>query len=241
MIQGWHNDDYLILFEEQLEAISMTARYDAKTFLPGYTLDGLKGWDDFIVHDTAHNFYTVPTVPLIAQHLKPYTFDINLSALRLDNRLTDRIKWYVQPRCIAHLKSLSDEARAVELKSKILDAQKSILNDESRTKLLDDDDLNCWNNLDELTLEQVRFDDEATECIIEVYWQSFGGHDEDDERQLYGNATATIADDESIAFSDMSAAFEGDAPRATEQPDDENTRQRKQDEQDYTENVTKDW
>jgi hypothetical protein len=64
MIQGWHNEDYLILFEEQLESISMTARYGAKTFLPGYTLDGLKGWDDFIVHDTAHNFYTVPTVPV---------------------------------------------------------------------------------------------------------------------------------------------------------------------------------
>ncbi len=142
---------------------------------------------------------------------------------------------------IAHLKSLSDEAQADELKSKILDSQISILNDESRTKLLDDDDLNCWDDIDELTLDQVRFDDEATECIVEILWQSFSPCDEDDERQLYGNATATIADDESISFSDLSAAFEGDAPRATEEPDDEDTRQRKQDEQDYTENVTKDW
>ena len=97
MIQGWHRDDYLILFEEQLEAVAMTARYDATGFLPGYIIDGLKGWDDFIVHDTAHRFYTVPTVPLAAQHLRPFDFDIDLSALRPDSRVADRIKWYVQP------------------------------------------------------------------------------------------------------------------------------------------------
>jgi hypothetical protein len=141
---------------------------------------------------------------------------------------------------IAQLKSLSDEARADELKSKILYVQKSILNDESRTKLLDEDAIYCWDVIDELTLEQVRFDDEGTECIVEIYWQSFGPRKEDDERQLYGNATATIADDESIVFSDLSAAFEGDAPRATKEPDDEDTRQRKQDEQDYIEYLTKD-
>ena len=104
---------------------------------------------------------------------------------------------------IAHLKALTDEALTDALKSEILNAQKSILNDKSRTKLLDDDDLNCWDAIDKLTLEQVRFDDEASECIVEIYWESFGPHDEDDERQLYGNATAAIADDESISFSNM--------------------------------------
>lgn len=97
MIQGWHHNEYLILFEEQLEAIAMTARYDAKSYLPGYTIDGLKGWDDFIVHDAANRFYTVPTVPLAAQHLRPFNFDIDLSALQPDNRVADRIKWYIQP------------------------------------------------------------------------------------------------------------------------------------------------
>ena len=97
MIQGWHNDDYLILFEKQREAISMTARYNATAFLPGYTIYGLKGWDDFIVRDSAQQFYTVPTVPLAANHLKPFAFDIDPSALRSDSRLTDRIKWYLQP------------------------------------------------------------------------------------------------------------------------------------------------
>ena len=97
MIQGWHNDDHLILFEEQLEAIAMTARYDANTFLPGFTIDGMIGWDDFILHDAAHQFYTAPTIPLTAQYLKPFTFDIDLSTLRPDNRFADKIKWHVQP------------------------------------------------------------------------------------------------------------------------------------------------
>ena len=144
---------------------------------------------------------------------------------------------------IAHLKSLSEEARTDELKSKLLAAQNSILKHESRTILLDDDDLNCWDEIDELTLEPVRFDDEATECVIEVYWQSFGPHDEDDERQLYGNFTARIADDESISFSDLSAAFEGSPPKRRDphEPLSEDELQQQQDAQDYTENITKDW
>jgi hypothetical protein len=142
---------------------------------------------------------------------------------------------------IANLKSLSDEARTDELKSKILDARKYFLNDESRTKLLDKGDQNCWDEIDDLTLEHVRFDDETIQCVVEINWQSLGPKDEDDERQLYGNATATIAEDESISFSNMSAAFEGDAPRKINKPDDEDTLERGQDEQDCTEHVTKDW
>lgn len=97
MIQGWHKGDYIILFEEQLEAITMTARYGAEAYLPGFTIDGIKGWHDFILHDAAYQFYTAPTVPLTAQHLKPFTFDIDLSALRPDSRVADKIMWYVQP------------------------------------------------------------------------------------------------------------------------------------------------
>ena len=144
---------------------------------------------------------------------------------------------------IAHLKSLSNEARVDELQSKILKAQECILNDQSRTKLLDEDDLNCWDEIDELKIIQVRFDDGATECIVEIYWQSFGPHDEDDERQLYGNAIVTIADDEGISFSEMSAAFDGTPPkrRNPREPLSADELQQQQDEQDYTEYITKDW
>ena len=145
---------------------------------------------------------------------------------------------------IAHLKSLSAETRKSELKSKILKAQKCVLNDQSRTKLLDERDLNCWDEIDELKLEQIRFDDKATECIVEIYWLSSGSHDEDDERKFYGNATATIADDESISFSDMSADFDDGARakrRDPHEPLNAHELQQQQDAQDYTEYRTKDW
>jgi hypothetical protein len=94
---------------------------------------------------------------------------------------------------ITYLKSLPDEARANEIKNMILGAQRALLKDQSRTKLLDYNDLNCWDEIDEFKLEQVRFDDTTCERIAETFWQSSGPKDEDDERQMYGNATATIA------------------------------------------------
>jgi len=98
MIQGWNQDTYLILFEEQLEAITITGRYDLGTYLPGFTIDGLWGWDDFILRNTHDQFFTVPTVPLVAAHLKPFPFEtLDWFHLRSDDRVADKIKWYVRP------------------------------------------------------------------------------------------------------------------------------------------------
>lgn len=96
MIQGWHDDDYIILFEEQSESVAMTERYAAKDSLPGYTIVGIRGWDDFILRDADGLLYTVPTVPLAAEHLRPYGFDVASAILRADSRVADMIKWYVQ-------------------------------------------------------------------------------------------------------------------------------------------------
>jgi len=143
---------------------------------------------------------------------------------------------------IAHLKALSEQERTDEIKRKILESQGELLNDHSRTKLLNGGDLNCWDDIDELTIEQVRFDDTTGECVAEFYWQSFGPKDEGDERSMYGNATATFSDDESVSYSDATANFEGDAPRPElEEADDEDAPQERQDEQDKAENITKDW
>jgi hypothetical protein len=132
--------------------------------------------------------------------------------------------------------------RANEIKSKILGAQRALLNDQSRTRLLDYNELNCWDEIDELKLEQVRFDDTTCECIAEIFWQSFDSKDEDDERQMSGNATATIAANETVEFSNASASFEGSAARhEPEDPNDEDEQQRRQDEQDYADYITKDW
>jgi hypothetical protein len=97
MIQGWHNNDYLILFEEKGEAVTMNGRYGVTNSLPDYNLVGLKSWDDFILRDVKSRHFTVPTVPLDAQYLRPFVFDIDPSKLRVDERYTNKIKWYIKP------------------------------------------------------------------------------------------------------------------------------------------------
>src|SRR5258708_25485780 len=97
MIQGWHNDDYLILFDGQSEAITMSERYTVASSLPGYILAGLKSWDDFIVRDAKNQFFTVPTVPLDVENIQPFELDVDPSKLRADQRFTDKIRWYVKP------------------------------------------------------------------------------------------------------------------------------------------------
>ena len=93
--EGWLGEDYLVLFDEPQRA-AMSDAYGIGDLLPGYRLIGLRGWDDFIVEDTHGHHFTVPTVPSIADHLKP--FDLNReSSLRTDERLVGKIKWYVQP------------------------------------------------------------------------------------------------------------------------------------------------
>lgn len=47
MNECWQNDDYLILFTED-ESLAAAKAY-SDHHLPGYTLLGRRGWDDFIV------------------------------------------------------------------------------------------------------------------------------------------------------------------------------------------------
>jgi hypothetical protein len=97
MIQGWHNNDYLILFEEKSEAVTMNGRYGVTDSLPDYNLVGLKSWDDFILRDVKNQYFTVPTVPLDAQYVQPFVFGIDPSKLRIDERYASKIKWYIKP------------------------------------------------------------------------------------------------------------------------------------------------
>jgi hypothetical protein len=97
MTQGWHNDDYLIIFDEEAEAQAFADRYEVKSSLSGYTLVGLRGWDDFILRDTSGVLFTVPTVPAIREHIRQISWKIDPSMIAPDSRFTDRIKWYIQP------------------------------------------------------------------------------------------------------------------------------------------------
>ena len=95
MTEGWYGDDYLVLFEEN--APTLERAYGLTTALPGYGLVGLRGWDDFIVEDTTGACFTVPTVPLLPEYLKPFTLPPNQPSPEVDAKVQGRIKWYITP------------------------------------------------------------------------------------------------------------------------------------------------
>jgi hypothetical protein len=95
MTEGWLNDEYLVLFSQE-ESISLSSKYKFPSFLPGYTLVGLRGWDDFIVIDPAGAMSSLPTVPLDAAARTEFSLPDSCS-LEPDGRFIGKIKWYVKP------------------------------------------------------------------------------------------------------------------------------------------------
>jgi hypothetical protein len=95
MNEGWQNEDYLIVLTQDESSAAMTA-YGFDQYLPGYTLLGLRSWDDFIVVSPAGEMFTLPTVPLNVSNAAPFTLPQQIS-LKADNRFTGKIKWYVKP------------------------------------------------------------------------------------------------------------------------------------------------
>jgi hypothetical protein len=93
--EGWFGDDYFVLFTED-EAISASERYRVGEALPGCTIVGLRNWDDFIVRDRDGSTYTVPTVPLAAEHMEQIEVP-SAAALQADGRFVGKVKWYVTP------------------------------------------------------------------------------------------------------------------------------------------------
>ncbi|WP_238340624.1 hypothetical protein [Pseudomonas kairouanensis] len=71
MNEGWQHDDYFIVFAEDESKAAMKA-YRFDHHLPGYTLLGLKGWDDFIVINSFGVMFTIPTLPLDASYAAPF-------------------------------------------------------------------------------------------------------------------------------------------------------------------------
>jgi hypothetical protein len=96
MKEGWRNGDYYILFDER-EVEQITARYGVARYLPGFTVIGLKGWDDFIVRDAHLALFLVPTVPAIPRHLQALAASIASEELERDPRWEGKIKWWIKP------------------------------------------------------------------------------------------------------------------------------------------------
>ena len=97
MKEGWVDDDYIILFEE--ESSSLHEAYALPDFLPGYQLVGLRGWDDFIVQNNLGVLFTVPTVPLSADYLQRFEKNLNPADFVTDEEQIGQIKWYLKPLC----------------------------------------------------------------------------------------------------------------------------------------------
>ena len=95
MQEGWHGDDYLILFNEP-EMAQASERYGIAEVFPGHVIVGLRGWDDFIVRDERGHTFSVPTVPLDADHLSPFSLPKEFQ-LNADPRFSGKIRWYVKP------------------------------------------------------------------------------------------------------------------------------------------------
>jgi len=97
MTEGWFNEDYWTLCDDENEASQVTALYGVADYLPGYLIVGLKGWDDFILCNRDSQYFTVPTVPLHEQYLEPFQFPAAPMRLEADKKLAGKIKWYVTP------------------------------------------------------------------------------------------------------------------------------------------------
>ena len=96
MREGWHNDDYLTVFDPW-EVSRLNDAYGIREYLRGFTAVGLRSWDDFIVVDEKKRYFTVPTVPLAAADLVLFNFPEDLNLLQHDKRYAGRVKWYITP------------------------------------------------------------------------------------------------------------------------------------------------
>jgi len=96
MIEGWHGEDYLILFADS-EIAAVSDRYSMSQLLPGYQIQGLRGWDDFILRDVNGQTHLVPTVPVDAKFIRPFTISEGMLTLKSDDQLRGKIKWYLKP------------------------------------------------------------------------------------------------------------------------------------------------
>jgi hypothetical protein len=94
-MEGWLNDEYLVLFSEA-ERSDHADRYGISATLPGYVVVGLRGWDDFIVLNEAGGMLCIPTVPLDLVYAKPFALPGSFDLIA-DSRFANKIKWYLKP------------------------------------------------------------------------------------------------------------------------------------------------
>lgn len=96
MVEGWYGDDYFIFFADS-EIASVSDRYAMSELLPGYQVQGLRGWDDFILRDVDGHTHLVPTIPIDTKFVRPFVIPEETRTLKSDERYQGKIKWYLKP------------------------------------------------------------------------------------------------------------------------------------------------
>jgi hypothetical protein len=96
MTEGWHDKEYLILFD-QPEIDRLGEAYSFPPSLSSYRVVGLCGWDDFVLQNQDGSLVRIPTVPLDVAYIMPLQFRIESATIQPDSRFTGKIKWYIKP------------------------------------------------------------------------------------------------------------------------------------------------
>jgi hypothetical protein len=96
MREGWHHDEYLMLLGST-EVHPVSGQYAITRWLPGYRMIGVRGWDELLVQDQAGRVFSVPAIPIRAEHLEPFDLPPPDAELVPDSRFSGKIKWYLQP------------------------------------------------------------------------------------------------------------------------------------------------
>lgn len=96
MVEGWIEDDYVILFADA-EIAGASLRYDIASAIAGFEIVGVRSWDHFIVRDTDGKTYLVPVVPMDQRCLSTFDQHLTEGDLRGDDRFRNRIKWLTKP------------------------------------------------------------------------------------------------------------------------------------------------
>jgi hypothetical protein len=93
--EGWSGADYYTFFDVD-DHLLMTSEYGVDRLLPGYTVVGLIGWDDFLLC-LDNKYFTCPTVPIQIQHVTRLSLRQLPTVLSSDDRLAGQCKWYITP------------------------------------------------------------------------------------------------------------------------------------------------
>ena len=96
MTEGWHDKDYVQLFDEA-DVYRLTQAYRFPPSMIDYRVIGLIGWDDFILKKYDGSVAQIPTVPLDFEYLRPLPLSIENAKILPDSRFVGKIKWYIQP------------------------------------------------------------------------------------------------------------------------------------------------